>query len=292
VVPSRDRHELLRNCIEGIAGCRQQQSFEVVIVDDGSQPPVDARTLPRDSHALVVRLEGVGPAAARNAGIRAARGEIVLFTDDDTVPHPTWVEAALNYLDSHAGAVGVRGPIESVAWDPLYQQSIQTSSADEDIGGNFWTCNIGYRRTTLEAIGGFRADVFRHAHAEDRDLAIRAMELGRIGFAPGMAVSHTPRPVGLRNVIREAFWTRDDVALYALHPQLTADFGLPVKLALVTQAGTRWLRRARESDSGLSVKRWGRAVTLSAVATTVAGWAVFVAPPLRLQRPGRGSGGS
>jgi glycosyltransferase involved in cell wall biosynthesis len=283
---------MLRDCIEGISGCRQRQSVEVIIVDDGSQPPIDARTLPRGSDALIVRLEGVGPAAARNAGIDAARGEIVLFTDDDTVPHPSWVDAALNYLDSHADAIGVSGPIESVDWDALYQHSIRTGAADEATGGNFWTCNIGYRRATLEAIGGFRADVFRHAHAEDRDLAIRAMELGQIGFAPGMAVSHTPRPVGLRSVIRQASWARDDVALYALHPQLTADFGLPVRLALVKQAGTRWVRRARQSDSGLSVKRWVRAVTLSAVAAAVAAWAVFLTPPLRLQQSRREPGAS
>jgi GT2 family glycosyltransferase len=284
VVPTHNRHQLLHKCLAAVARSAKGRAAELIIVDDGSQPSIAAPSLPADIEALLLRLEGEGPAAARNAGARAARGEIVLFTDDDTVPFPTWVAAALEYLDSHPNAVGVTGPIRSVAWDPLYEQSIEAAGA-----GHHWTCNIAYRRSVLEKIGWFRADVFAHAHAEDRDLAIRAMECGDIGFAPGMEVSHTPRRLALCDVARQARWARDDLTLYALHPQLTTDFALPVKLALVVAAGRTWLSYTMPRNSKGSIKRFLRAIILSVVGTTATGWAVLRTPHARVLRSKHGA---
>ena len=77
--------------------------LEVVVVDDGS---ADVRAVERvvETHEGVqlVRLDGRGPAAARNAGIRTARADVVLLTDDDCVPAPGWAAAL-------AAAVGETG---------------------------------------------------------------------------------------------------------------------------------------------------------------------------------------
>lgn len=284
VVPTHNRHQLVHTCVKAIARSAKGCAAEVIVVDDGSQPPLAAPSLPGDIEVALLRLEGEGPAAARNAGARAARGDVVLFTDDDTVPCPAWVAAALEYLDGHQNAVGVTGPIRSVAWDPLYEQSIEAAGA-----GHYWTCNIAYRRDVLEAIGGFRADVFVHAHAEDRDLAIRALENGEIGFAPGMEVSHTPRRIVMRDVARQASWARDDLILYALHPQLATDFTLPIRLALVVGAGRAWLTYASASNAAPSVNRLLRAVTLSAVGATATAWAVLRTPHARVLRSKHGA---
>jgi glycosyltransferase involved in cell wall biosynthesis len=275
---------LLAACVAAIALSSRGQPAELIIVDDGSRQPIRSPSLGGGREATVLRLEGGGPAAARNAGIRAARGDVILFTDDDTLPDPSWVESALRYLDAEPAAVGVTGPIRSVPWDPLYEKSIQSRSAQAAAGGHYWTCNIAYRRAVLERLHGFRDDLFAHAHAEDRDLAGRAQELGSIGFAPGMAVSHTPRPFAVRDVARRAAWARDDIVLYALHPEFSANFTLPVRLALVLDAGRKWLRYARRGDLRSSLVRLPRALVLSTVDVTATALALLRTPPMRVLR--------
>ena len=93
VVPTRDRPRALARCLAAL-DVQQGIVVEVVVVDDGS---VDTRAVERvvERHEGVrlVRLDGCGPAAARNAGVRAARAEVVLLTDDDCVPAPGWAAA-------------------------------------------------------------------------------------------------------------------------------------------------------------------------------------------------------
>ena len=93
VVPTRDRPARLAACL---AALERQTSphLEIVVVDDASR---DARTVaaavaaaPR---ARLVLGTGHGPAAARNAGVRAARAPVICFTDDDCEPVPGWAHA-------------------------------------------------------------------------------------------------------------------------------------------------------------------------------------------------------
>jgi len=279
VVPTRNRPDLLRCCLAAIAESSTACSAEIIVVDDGSDVPVGAELLPAEMATTLLRLEGEGPASARNAGLRAAQGDIVLFTDDDTVPFAGWIPAAIEYFDSHPHAVGVAGPIRSVAWDRLYEQSIEA-----DTEGHQWTCNVGYRRRVLEALGGFRAEAFTFAHAEDRDLAIRAMGVGEIGFAEAMEVSHTPRRISLRDVVRQARWVSDDLTLYALHPELTRDFALPVRLALVAGACRAWLDSAMHQSSGRSARRLLRGIGFGVVASIATAWTVVRTPSARVLR--------
>src|ERR1700686_337493 len=108
VIPTKDRPELLARCIERVlAACdRSSHTCEVVVVDDGSSPPVSPSTDPR---VRVVRTTGVGPSRARNAGIDAALGTVVAFTDDDVEVDEGWLAAALSVLDRDEAVAGVTG---------------------------------------------------------------------------------------------------------------------------------------------------------------------------------------
>src|SRR5207248_10211948 len=90
-----------------------------------------------------------GPAAARNAGWRAARGEVIAFTDDDTVPDPGWLRAGVAALESADAAWGrIRVPLALPPTD--YERNEAGLEAAE-----FATANAFCRRAVLEAVGGF-----------------------------------------------------------------------------------------------------------------------------------------
>src|SRR5690349_6129316 len=90
VIPSRNRPQAVRDCV---TACLQldypADRFEVIVVDDGSEPPVC--TWSGDARVRVIRQTAAGPAAARNCGMASARGELMAFTDDDCRPRPDWL---------------------------------------------------------------------------------------------------------------------------------------------------------------------------------------------------------
>ena len=110
VVPTFHRLQLLRRCLEALlAQDFDPRAYEIVVVDDGHDDDVRTAVL---AIATVVQMpairyvrppHGRGPACARNAGWHAAHAPIVAFTDDDTIPEPSWLaegEAAMTDIRS------------------------------------------------------------------------------------------------------------------------------------------------------------------------------------------------
>ena len=101
IIPTRERAEKLRTCLQSLV----QQSldhdlFEVIIVDDGGQTPLD-ELVSDFTPALQVRLlrqENSGPAAARNSAANVAKGEILLMTDIRQPLAPQAVRALVSNL--------------------------------------------------------------------------------------------------------------------------------------------------------------------------------------------------
>lgn len=233
VVPTRDRDVLLARCLGAIALQDIGEAYEIVVVDDGvgespTTPAVAGMEL------QVIRSGGRGPATARNLGVQYARGEIVLFTDDDTVPDPGWVRHAVGYLDSHPDDVGVEGPTTSRPFDHLYEHGIQSAGRHD-----FLTCNIAYRRAALEHLGGF-FEGFPYPHCEDLDLGYRALGLGAVGSCPEMVVDHPPRPARTRDLIRRGRHIASDIELMTRHPDRFLRGG---RARPVVVAGRGWIVR-------------------------------------------------
>src|SRR4051794_17129455 len=110
VVPTHNRP---RELAELLASLRGQSTpaggFEVIVVDDGSGPETVAllaEAAAMDASLLVLRHDRPhGPAAARNAGWRAAAAPLVGFVDDDCVATPGWLGAALAATAADPGAI-------------------------------------------------------------------------------------------------------------------------------------------------------------------------------------------
>lgn len=110
VVPTRNRPQSLRRCLAALAAQTVGEPLEIVVVDDGSGDAAEVAVIVGEiPGAQLVRQSRAGPGAARNAGIRAARGAVVCLTDDDCEPEPSWAatmaEAVLAGADVAAGEI-------------------------------------------------------------------------------------------------------------------------------------------------------------------------------------------
>jgi glycosyltransferase involved in cell wall biosynthesis len=101
IVPTRDRPRWVARAV-GSALAQTTPPAEVVVVDDGSREPP---RLPDDPRVRLVRRDTPGGvSAARNAGIRAARGELVTFLDDDDRLRPQMLAVSLAALERSASS--------------------------------------------------------------------------------------------------------------------------------------------------------------------------------------------
>lgn len=107
VVPTHDRPEPLRRCLAALERQELDGRFEIVVVDDASEFAEQVAAIVDESpRARLARLDDDrGPAAARNAGARAAQAPFLLFTDDDCAPAPAWAAQLVAALDGGADAV-------------------------------------------------------------------------------------------------------------------------------------------------------------------------------------------
>src|SRR5688500_12577774 len=113
VIPTHRRPALLERCLSALdTQDYPTDRFEIIVVEDGG-PGEGQRVVERAARTspVAVRYFGVphgGPAAARNRGWRAARGEIIAFTDDDTIPHPRWLAEGVKSFTVGADVVSGR----------------------------------------------------------------------------------------------------------------------------------------------------------------------------------------
>lgn len=274
IIPTRQRPGSLLRCLLALGRSLEGLAAEVIVVDDGTTPPLRIADL-QVPDVLINLLTGAGhgPAAARNLGIAAARGSVLLFTDDDVVPDISWARAAFEHLESHPGDLGVDGPIVSDPWDPLFEHSLEAS------GRHGWTCNIAYRADVVRHLGGFRERVFPRSN-EDTDLAARVERLGPIGHCPEMRVRHTPREIGYGDISRLTRTNEASMVLHALHPDLGRDYRLPTRLVFFWWAVRRYPAFWKHGASSRPARRRVvRGVLGTVVATGSALFSAVRTPP-------------
>ena len=162
VIPTFNRRERLHKVLTALANQSTTTEFEVVVVSDGSTDGTDEylRSGQTPTPVVAVVQPNTGPGAARNAGILASSGDIVLFIDDDVVPAPDLIE---QHLQAHLGSLDdivVIGPMLTptdvvlspwVAWEQhqLYKQYEAMMAGEwECTFRQFYTGNASVPRQT------------------------------------------------------------------------------------------------------------------------------------------------
>ena len=224
MIPTRDRQRDLAACLAAVrtAVARSGRTVEIIVVDDGSRDGTDGmiRALARRpgwTLRLVRHAESRGPAAARNAGVRAARAATLVFTDSDCLPSPGWLRALLAGLQASPELAAVEGrviPRPAPPHDP-YTQAVQNAR-----GGRWLTCNLAVRRKAFLRAGGFD-ERYPLPVREDTDFAFALLTSGaRIGFVPGAVVVHPIRRGGPGRFLREARQAVTEGLLFRKYPRL------------------------------------------------------------------------
>lgn len=193
VVAARNEASRIEACLRALlAQDLPRDTFEVVVVDNASTDGTGARAAAHD--VRVVREPRVGIAHARNAGVEAARAELIAFVDADSVPDRRWLaELLVGAEDGAVGCwVGEIAPLETRSLIARYvherglisQRWLLTRTPQAAATGS-----IAYRRAVFTTIGGFDPAL---ARGEDSDLFWRMVKSGRfrVRYHPRAVVAH------------------------------------------------------------------------------------------------------
>ena len=120
VISTRNRPELLQQCLDHLNNqTLEATGYEIVVVDDGSDaPPVQSPTANGGPRVCHLRQPPRGPAAARNRGVSAASGEVIVFLGDDIFVPPDFLQLHSGWHREHPSVW--EGMLGAVHWPSQY----------------------------------------------------------------------------------------------------------------------------------------------------------------------------
>ena len=226
VVCAYNAADTLEDCLTSLDALTYPD-VEVVLVNDGSRDAT-GEIGRRHARVRVVDIPNGGLSAARNAGLAAATGDIVAYTDADTRVDRDWLTYLVQpFLASDV--VGSGGPNVVPPDDPPMAQYIARAPGgpthvllDDRIAEHVPGCNMAFRREALLAIGGFNP-VFLRA-GDDVDVCWRLQARGgRIGFASAALVWHHHRSSVKAYWRQQVGYGEGETWLMAHHPEKFLD---------------------------------------------------------------------
>jgi glycosyltransferase involved in cell wall biosynthesis len=236
VIPTRDRSATLAAKLPRVLDQEAPPGgFEVVVVDNGSTDGTP-QALAAIEKAAGGSLRAVheplrGPAAARNSGVSAAKGDLIMFLGDDTEPTDDGL------LRAHVALHEARPEPEyavlgKVVWDerepvtplmrwldtgPQFAYEL-LSPGRVDVAGYFYTAHVSLKREAFQAVGGFDTR-FPYAAVEDMEIGVRLRRHGvTLDYHPELLVVHSHATTLDRWLERMRLVGRSAALLERIHP--------------------------------------------------------------------------
>lgn len=192
IIPTYLRNDDLKKCLEALIPHLQgfqPEFYEIIVTDDS--PNGTAQSLVHEFPFVQwVKGPGRGPAANRNHGAKQAKGEWLVFLDDDCIPSVSLLATYQSYLQDFPETYVFEGAIH-----PIGSKTRMDEEAPVNItGGQLWSCNFCIQKSSFFSVNGFN-EAFPYACMEDVDLQSRLKEKYHILFAERAIVSHHWRRV-------------------------------------------------------------------------------------------------
>jgi cellulose synthase/poly-beta-1,6-N-acetylglucosamine synthase-like glycosyltransferase len=193
VIPAYNAQETIGDCVHSLLGSAlPREQFEILVVDNGSRDRTPAILASYGAELRVLHEPRRGAAAARNRGLRHARGACVAFLDADSTADPRWLPEILPPLDDPSvGIVGGRilaqRPCNSIA---AFGERIHDAELAINVSQPPYvaTGNWASRLAVLREVGFFDESLLR---SQDVDLSYRIVQAGyRLVYAPDAVVYH------------------------------------------------------------------------------------------------------
>ena len=225
VVPTYKRPSLLKRCIEAlISQDFPENQYEIIIVTDGidedtNQMLAQSGLFDFFNNIFCYSLPfKKGPAAARNAGWRIAKGDLILFTDDDCIPDFNWIKNLYNAFEFYGyPAIALTGKV--IVPLPASPTDFELNTANLE-KAEFVTANCACTKTSLEMVNGFD-EAFTMAWREDSDLEFKFLKedipIKKIEEA---VVVHPARKAQWGVSLKEQRKSMFNALLFKKHPQL------------------------------------------------------------------------
>jgi glycosyltransferase involved in cell wall biosynthesis len=176
IVPTHNRRALLERKLRALE--RELGDFEVIVVADAcADGTVEfLNGFSTKLNVQMLELPGLGAAAARNAGVRASSGQVLLFSDDDVIPRSGWV---LAHANAHAQKNQAVKNVVAVGRLELPAQLRVGASflGPKALWWNATGANSSLSRDLFDRAGGYD-ESFREYGGEDPDLGFRLLKSG------------------------------------------------------------------------------------------------------------------
>lgn len=184
VLPTFNRRHVLLHTLEQIHRCGLiQQEFEILVVDNASSDGTPEAVRERFSSVHLLRQATNRGPCAKNQAVAMARGEFVVFLDDDSYPQPGSLRRMIEHFDADP-SLGA-----AVFTITLPDNSRECSAYPNVCIG----CGTGFRREALNQVGGLPEDFFMAA--EEYDLSLRLLDAGwRVEPFDDLHVTHLKSP--------------------------------------------------------------------------------------------------
>jgi GT2 family glycosyltransferase len=231
VIATYDTNGVLVDCLNALSEqvWNREDDFEVLIVNDGGRDyqPAAFDVYKEKFPIRYLRQDHKGPASARNFGVKMARGEIIVFLDDDSVPLKNWLESTISAWMENPDYDGIGGYIASDITENMYCRVNadffnwfleQLSPGGECLF--LVTCNASYKKSSLDKVGGFD-DRFKRASGEDRDLNLKIVRSGgKLRLDRAILVYHD-RDLKLKSFIKKHYhYGKAASRIYSRFPHL------------------------------------------------------------------------
>lgn len=198
IIPVYNGEKHIGKCLNSINGCKINITFEIIVVDDASTDGTESVIQKFPCRYIKIKKSGV--AAARNAGIKNAKGDIIFFFDADVKLKKDTIDRFLAHFREDADAYLMQGRWDKISPVPTFSSRFLLLKYAYNFkelfknkrrleAANLETGCLAVRREVFEKIGLFD-ERYKFSGGEEHELGIRILERYKIFYYPDIFVEH------------------------------------------------------------------------------------------------------